>query len=57
MESDKVLEENRNPVNVKKYEQGFDDGREGFPPNRFMRSDEAYMRGYQSATVLGKLAK
>ena len=48
------LEENRKPVNIKKYEQGFDDAKTGFPPNRFMRSDEAYMRGYKSAESLAK---
>jgi hypothetical protein len=52
MNTSEQLEENRKPENAKKYEQGFDDAREGFPPNRFMRSDADYMRGYKAAESL-----
>ena len=38
-------------MNLKKYNQGIKDRLEGFPPNRFMRSDPEYMAGYNSGRV------
>jgi hypothetical protein len=33
----------------KKYRQGVEDAQDGFPPNRFLRSDPEYMAGYNAA--------
>lgn len=35
----------------KKYLQGVEDAQDGFPPNRFMRNDSEYMRGYNSVNA------
>ena len=34
----------------KKYQAGFQDGAEGLPPNRFMRTDPEYSAGYEAGS-------
>ena len=39
-------------VKSQKYNEGFSDGCDGFPANRFMREDLEYMNGYNEAIKL-----
>ena len=40
----------------KKYNQGIEDARDGFPMNRFMRNDPEYIAGYEHVTEDSKAA-
>jgi hypothetical protein len=40
----------------KKYNQGIEDARDGFPMNRFMRNDHEYIAGYEHVTEDSKEA-
>jgi hypothetical protein len=48
------MDEARKPENVKKYQTGFDDGNAGFPMNRFMKTDQHYIRGYEAGKYLAE---
>ena len=37
-------------IESKKYKQGIEDAKDGFPMNRFMRSDPEYIAGYERVT-------
>lgn len=39
------------------YRQGKNDAIEGYPPNRFMRGDTEYMRGYNEYRELAEKAE
>lgn len=39
------------------YDLGVEDAEEGYPPNRYMRDDAEYMRGYNSIAEAKEAAK